>query len=50
MAMNLLVVYQYLFSWLPVWFQVVVLGLIALIIIFLVVKVVGFVLDAIPFL
>lgn len=39
-----------LFSWLPAWFQVVVLGLIALTVIFLIVKVIGLILDAIPFL
>lgn len=48
--MSILTVYQLLFSWLPVWLQVVVLGLIALIFIFLIVKIVAFVLDAIPFL
>ena len=39
-----------LFSWLPAWFQVVVLGLIALTLIFAIVKVIGLILDAIPFL
>lgn len=48
--MSIVTVYQLLFSWLPVWFQVVVLGLIAFLMILLVVKVVAFVLDAIPFL
>lgn len=38
------------FSWLPAWMQVVILGLISLVIIFVVIKVVGLVLDAIPFL
>lgn len=48
--MSVVTVYQLLFSWLPVWLQVVVLGLIALIMIILIVKIVAFVLDAIPFL
>lgn len=48
--MSIITVYQLLFSWLPVWLQVVVLGLVALIMIMLVVKIVAFVLDAIPFL
>lgn len=48
--MNIVAVYQLLFSWLPVWLQVVALGLIALVFIFLIVKIVAFVLDAIPFL
>lgn len=48
--MSIITVYQLLFSWLPVWVQVVVLGLIALTFIFLLVKIVAFVLDAIPFL
>jgi len=39
-----------LFSWLPAWVQVVILGFIALIVIFLIVKVIGLILDAIPFL
>lgn len=39
-----------LFSWLPAWFQVVVLGLIALTVIFIIVKVIGLILNAIPFL
>lgn len=38
------------FSWLPAWFQVVVLGFFALIVILLVLKIVGLVLNAIPFL
>lgn len=48
--MSIVTVYQLMFSWLPVWLQVVVLGFIALIIILLIVKIVAFVLDAIPFL
>ncbi len=48
--MTLVTVYQLLVSWMPVWVQVVVLGLLALLIIFLIVKLVGFILDAIPFL
>lgn len=48
--MSIVTVYQLLFSWLPVWLQVVALGLIALFMILLVFKVVAFVLDAIPFL
>lgn len=48
--MSIVQVYQYLFSWLPVWFQVVFLGLVALVFVFLIVKIVAFVLDAIPFL
>lgn len=48
--MSIVTVYQLLFSWLPVWLQVVVLGLIALVMIILIVKIVAFVLDAIPFL
>lgn len=39
-----------LFSWLPAWFQVVVLGLIALTVIFIIIKVIGLILNAIPFL
>lgn len=39
-----------LFSWLPAWVQVVLLGMIALVLILFVVKVIGFILDAIPFL
>lgn len=39
-----------LFSWLPAWFQVVILGLISLMVILLVIKVIGLVLGAIPFL
>lgn len=39
-----------LFSSLPAWFQVVILGLIALTVILLVVRVIGLVLNAIPFL
>lgn len=48
--MSILVAYQLLFSWLPAWVQVVILGLIAFVFIMLVVKIVGFILDAIPFL
>lgn len=48
--MNIVQIYQLIFSWLPVWFQIVVLGLIALIVILLIVKLVGFILNAIPFL
>lgn len=48
--MTLVTVYQLLVSWMPVWAQVVILGLLALLIIFLIVKLVGFLLDAIPFL
>lgn len=48
--MSIVTVYQLLFSWLPVWLQVVVLGLISLILIILIAKIVAFVLDAIPFL
>lgn len=47
---NIVAVYQIMFSWLPVWVQVVALGLIALTFILLIVKIVAFVLDAIPFL
>lgn len=39
-----------LFSWLPAWMQVVVLGLIAYVLIMFIIRVIGFVLDAIPFL
>lgn len=38
------------FSWLPAWVQVVLLGFIALVVLFIIVKVIGLVLDAIPFL
>lgn len=48
--MSIVSVYQLLFSWLPVWVQVVVLGLIALLVVILIVKLVGFILNAIPFL
>lgn len=34
----------------PVWFVIVILGSIALVLIFIIVKIVGFVLDALPFL
>lgn len=39
-----------LFSWLPAWVQVVFLGLVALVVILLVLRIVSKVLDAIPFL
>ncbi len=39
-----------LFSWLPAWAQVVLLGLVALVVILLVLRIVSKVLDAIPFL
>lgn len=48
--MSIALVYQLMLSWLPAWLQVVILGLIALLFIFLIVKIVAFVLDAIPFL
>lgn len=48
--MSIVGIYQVMFSWLPVWLQVVVLGFLALIVIFMIVKIVAFVLDAIPFL
>lgn len=48
--MSIVTVYQLCFSWMPVWLQVVLLGLIALIFILLIVKIVGFILEAIPFL
>lgn len=46
----LVAVWQLLFAWLPAWFQVVVLALIAIAVVLLVLKIVGIVLDAIPFL
>lgn len=48
--MSIVTVYQLLLSWLPVWVQVVVLGLISFLAVILVVKLVGFILNAIPFL
>lgn len=48
--MSIVTVYQLLLSWLPVWVQVVVLGMIALLVVILIVKLVGFILNAIPFL
>lgn len=38
------------FSILPAWFAVVVLGLLAIIVLFIIIKIVSAVLDAIPFL
>lgn len=38
------------FSWLPAWVQVVILGLVAVIVILIILKIVGLVLNAIPFL
>lgn len=46
----MLELWSILFSWLPAWFQVVVLGLIALSVLLIVLKIIGLVLDAIPFL
>lgn len=48
--MSLVQIYQWLFSWMPVWFQVVVLGLIGFLAVIIVLKIIGFVLNAIPFL
>lgn len=47
---NLVTMWQLLFAWLPVPFQVIVLGFFAFLIIYIVVKLVGFILNAIPFL
>lgn len=48
--MTITAIYQLMFSWLPAWVQVVLLGFFAFILILLIVKLVGFILDAIPFL
>lgn len=47
--MSLGEIYAIVLGWLPVWFQVVVLGLIAFLVILLVMRIIKIVLDALPF-
>lgn len=47
---HLVQVYQWFFSWLPVWFQVAILGFIGLIGFILVWKIISFIKNGIPFL
>lgn len=42
-------VWQLLFAWLPVWVQVAILGFISLMVVLVILKIIGIVLDAIPF-
>lgn len=42
--------WQLLFAWLPAWVHVLILALVAIAVVIIVLKIVGIVLDAIPFL
>lgn len=47
---GLILVYQLMFGWLPVWFQIMVLALIGYFALIIVLKIIALVLDAIPLL
>ena len=49
MIANITYIYSLLLGWMPVWFQVVTLGLIGSLFVFMILKLVAFVLDCIPF-
>ena len=49
-VVTLQAVYMVMLGWLPFWFQAFVLGFIAVLAILIVLKIVAFVLDCIPFL